>query len=151
MNRSPSALLSSSRSAPSQSSHSDAPLLASSSAAGTVFPTSREARKFSTAWLHLRTVKSLCAFHHHLPFPVSFHTSFRSVLCCFLHFGHMSCHCADSGQEMDCRYPHHDLIGRTRVMNKQKKNRQKIVRPQDSIRNGRGERLSEKSVDRREW
>ena len=35
----------------------------------------------------------------------------------------MSRHCADSGQETDCTYPRHDLIGRTRVMNKQKKNR----------------------------
>ena len=30
-------------------------------------------------------------------------------------------HCADSGQDTDCTYPRHDLIGRTRVMNKQKK------------------------------
>ena len=31
-------------------------------------------------------------------------------------------HCADSGQETDCTYSRHDLIGRMRVMNKQKKN-----------------------------
>ena len=30
-------------------------------------------------------------------------------------------HYADSGQETDCTYPRHDLVGRMRVMNEQKK------------------------------
>jgi len=61
-NASASALLSSSRSVLSWSFHSDTSLLVSSSTAGTVFPTSVEVRKSSTARLHLWSAKSSWAF-----------------------------------------------------------------------------------------
>ena len=88
-NASASALLSSSRSLLSRSSHSDASLPASASAAGTTLPTSVDMRNRSSAWLHLWSAKSSCALHRRLPLPVSLYTSSQSVLCCSFHLGQL--------------------------------------------------------------
>ena len=70
-----SALLSCSCSILSRSSHSDASLPASSSTAGTIFPTSVEVRKSSTTRLHLSSAKRSRILHRLFHRPVSFLTS----------------------------------------------------------------------------
>ena len=84
-----SALLSSSLSLRSRSSHSDASLCASSSAsAGTRLPTSVVDRKSSTALLHLSSASRSRTFQRLFHLPVSFLTSAQRALCCSLHSTH---------------------------------------------------------------
>jgi len=84
-----SALLSSSLSFRSRSSHSDASLCASSSAgARTRLPTSVVERKPSTVLLHLSSASMSRTFQRLFHLPVSFLTSAQRVLCLPLHSTH---------------------------------------------------------------
>src|SRR3978361_480929 len=86
---SPSALLSSSLSFLSRSSHSDASLCASSSAgAGTSLPTSVVDRKSSTAPLHLSSASRSRTLQRLFHLPVSFLTSAHKIFCCSFHSAH---------------------------------------------------------------
>jgi hypothetical protein len=84
-----SALLSSSRSLPSRSPHSDTSLYVSSSAwAGTSLPTSVVDRKSSTTLLHLSSASRSQTFQRLFHLPVSFLTSAHKVFCCSFHSAH---------------------------------------------------------------
>ena len=61
---------------------------------GTRLPTSVEAKKSSTARLHLSSARRSRIFHRSFHLPVSLRTSVHRIFCCGFHFGHALKRCA---------------------------------------------------------